>query len=102
MSTSQFEKSVHLLQERITDAFLSTLSQLSPLRAEDFGSLLRSTLPNHMRDGILAALRASGWLVITRNGKPVDLDKTSPHNGDIVTFTSSTPNVIQLRKACES
>lgn len=58
---------IHQCQERITDAFLSTLRDLSPLPAEDFGTLVRSTLPGHLSDNLLAALSAAGWITVTPN-----------------------------------
>lgn len=88
------DQTVHDLQDRIADAFLSTLRDLSPLPAEDFGTLVRSCLPRHLADGLLPALTAAGWLTVTRNGNPV---ANGPVAGDTITFTTSTPSIAALR-----
>ena len=88
------DQHVHELQDRIADAFLSTLHAVSPLPAEDFGTLVRSCLPRHLADGLLPALTAAGWLTVTRNGNPV---ANGPVAGDTITFTTSTPSIAALR-----
>ena len=88
------DQHVHDLQDRIADAFLSTLRDLSPLPAEDFGSLVKSTLPRHLADGLLSALSTAGWITITRNGNPV---ANGPVAGDLITFSTPTPSIAALR-----
>ncbi len=103
MNTPTLEEAVHDCQESITDAFLTAFKRLSPLPAQDFGSLLRSTLNAHMSDGIMAALGDAGWFTCTRNGELVDLYKGSPHNGDTITFTGPIEaNAATLRSTLAS
>ena len=97
------EEAAHDCQESITDAFLTAFKRLSPLPAEDFGSLLRSTLPRHMSDGVMAGLGDAGWFTCTRSGVTVDLYKGSPHNGDTITFTGPIEaNAASLRSTLAS
>ena len=97
-----FDHAVQTLQDTITDAFLATFAKLSPLPAEDMGSLLRSTLPRHMSDSLTAGLRVAGWLSVKRGGEPItDLDKWTPHNGDIIALTDKNPTALRLRNACQ-
>ncbi len=88
------DQAVQDLQDRIADAFLSALRDLSPLPAEDFGSLVRSTLPQHLANDLLAALSTTGWLTVTRHGNPV---ANGPVAGDLITFSTSTPSIAALR-----
>ena len=90
------DQTVHDLQDRIADAFLSTLRDLSPLPAEDFGTLIKSTLNPYLAAELMSALTTAGWLTFTRNGNPVaEEDGLLP--GDIITFTTSTPSIAALR-----
>lgn len=97
-----FDHAVQACQDEITDAFLATFAKLSPMVAEELGSLLRSTLPSHLRDSVTAALRVAGWLSVKRGTNVLpDLDKWSPHNGDVITLTDKNPTALRLRNACQ-
>ena len=97
-----FDHAVQSCQDEIINSVLATFAKLSPLPAEELGSLLRSTLPRHMSDSLSAALRVAGWLSVKRNGEPVaDLDKWHPHNGDIITLNNTNPTALRLRNACQ-
>jgi hypothetical protein len=99
--SASLETQIYALQDRITDAFLSTLAVLAPLPVEEFGTLIRSTLPHHHGNDLSQALGQAGWLTATRNGQPVDLANGSPEPGDIIHFSTPTPCAASLRAALQ-
>ena len=86
------ETQIRVCHLRTFEAFLRSLSLLAPMRADHFGTLLNSTLPDPFGQRWITHLHAQGIITITRGGRPVDVDRDGSLPDDTVHYdpTAST------------